>query len=368
MQPSDDIQYTIALSLLPGIGHITARKILQHSGSAKAFFKDLKSGQFDTSRSRSLKDTSVSDALRQAERELEQAHKFDIRCLPCTDPDFPRRLNACDDGPIVLFTRGQMDLNAPRMIALVGTRKATPYGILATTDLVDQLAQYQCTLVSGLAYGIDTAAHRAARDAGIQNVGVLAHGLDLVYPQANRTLARNMEKFGGLVSDFPTGTKPDRTNFPVRNRIIAGLSDAIVVVEAAEKGGALITADMALSYNREVFAVPGRVNDDFSNGCNRLIRNNRAAILSSAADLPWHLGWKKSETTQTAQANIPPLLLNPDEECLLMLIRQGTNALDPLIRQVDIPVNRITAALLSLEFKGIIKSLPGKSWQLTGSA
>jgi DNA processing protein len=353
--------------MLPGVGHITARKILQTSGSSTEFFNELKKGSFKEFKQRWLRDHSAKETLIQAEREIENLRKHNITCLTLTDADYPRRLNACEDGPIVLYCRGEMDLNAPRFVALVGTRKATPYGIRATEELIDQLNAHNCTLISGLAYGIDTAAHRAARDAGIQNIAALAHGLDRVYPSVNKNLARSMEKLGGLVSDFPTGTKPDRVNFPIRNRIIAGLADAVVVVEAATSGGALITADIATSYHRDVFAVPGRVNDDYSNGCNLLIRNNRAAILTAAKDLSWHLGWKASQKQTVYVQSKIQIDLSENEELLLKLVRQGVQELDQILRQTEMPINHITASLLSLEFKGMLKALPGKIWQITGN-
>lgn len=367
MQSSDELLHTIALSLLPGVGHITARKILQTSGTASEFFRELKKGSFKEFKQRWLSNSSVLETYLRAERELESIQKHQINCLTLNDPEYPRRLNACDDGPVVLYTRGEMDLNAPRYVALVGTRKATPYGIRATEELIKQLELHQCTLISGLAYGIDTAAHRGARDAGIQNIAALAHGLDRVYPNSNKNLARAMESFGGLVSDFPTGTKPDRVNFPIRNRIIAGLADAVVVVEAASSGGALITADIATSYHRDVFAVPGRVTDDYSNGCNLLIRNNRAAILTAAKDLSWHLGWKSSTKQAVPVQTKIQIDLTDKEELLLKLVRQGVQELDQILRNTDMPINHVTASLLSLEFKGMIKALPGKTWQMTGN-
>lgn len=353
--------------MLPGVGHITARKILQTSGSSTEFFNELKKGSFKEFKQRWLRDYSVKETFIQAEREIENLRKHNITCLTLADADYPRRLNACEDAPIVLYSRGEMDLNAPRFVALVGTRKATPYGIRATEELVEQLKAHNCTLISGLAYGIDTAAHRAARDSGIQNIAALAHGLDRVYPSVNKNLARSMETLGGLVSDFPTGTKPDRVNFPIRNRIIAGLADAVVVVEAATSGGALITADIATSYHRDVFAVPGRVNDDYSNGCNLLIRNNRAAILTAAKDLSWHLGWKVSQKHTVAVQAKMHVDLTENEELLLKLVRQGVQELDQILRNTEMPINHITASLLSLEFKGMLKALPGKMWQITGN-
>jgi DNA processing protein len=260
-----------------------------------------------------------------------------------------------------------MDLNSARCIAIVGTRNATSYGIRVTEELVEHIARYKGSVISGLAYGIDTAAHRAANEMGVQNVGVVAHGLDKLYPSSNATLARKMERFGGLVSDFKIGTLPDRTNFPMRNRIIAGLCDATIVVEAGTKGGALITAKMANAYNRDVFAVPGRHSDAYSSGCNLLVRNNEAAILASASDLAWHLGWEEPELFEKKTTGVAQVKLDENETILLSLIRKGVNSLDTICDAVDLQHHMISAALLSLEFKKLVRSLPGKTWEATGN-
>jgi DNA processing protein len=361
---SSELHYSIAITLLPGIGYRTARKIIRETGSAQQFFRELKSG-------RVRRDAFPSDLVKQslsfAEREIEQFEKYKIRALHLDEPEFPRRINACDDGPIVLYTKGEMDLNSARCIAIVGTRNATSYGIRVTKELVEHIARYKGSVISGLAYGIDTAAHRAANEMGVQNVGVVAHGLDKLYPSSNATLARKMERFGGLVSDFKIGTLPDRTNFPMRNRIIAGLCDATIVVEAGTKGGALITAKMANAYNRDVFAVPGRHSDAYSSGCNLLVRNNEAAILASASDLAWHLGWEEPELFEKKTTGVAQVKLDENETILLSLIRKGVNSLDTICDAVDLQHHMISAALLSLEFKKLVRSLPGKTWEATGN-
>ena len=361
---SSELHCSIAITLLPGIGFRTARKIIRETGSAQQFFKEIKSGRL-------RRDAFPSDLVKQslsfAEREIEQFCKHKIRALYYEESDFPRRINACDDGPIVLFTRGEMDLNAARCIAVVGTRKATNYGIQATEELVDLVAKYNGTIISGLAYGVDTAAHRAANEMNIQNIGVVAHGLDKLYPPSNTALSRKMERFGGLISDFRLGTLPDRTNFPMRNRIIAGLCDATVVVEAGTKGGALITAKIANAYNRDVFAVPGRHSDAYSSGCNLLIRNNEAAILTSPADLAWHLNWQEPTLFSHSVEKGTQQKLDENESILLSLIRKGTNSLDQLCDAVTMDHHVISAALLSLEFKRLVRSLPGRTWEATGN-
>jgi DNA processing protein len=361
---SSELHYSIAITLLPGIGYRTARKIIRETGSAQQFFKELRLGKL-------RRDAFPSDLVKQslsfAEREIEQFDKYAIRALHFDEPEFPRRINACDDGPIVLYTRGEMDLNAARCIAVVGTRKATGYGIRVSEELIELIAKYKGTLISGLAYGIDTAAHRAANEMNVQNIGVVAHGLDKLYPPSNTALSKKMERSGGLVSDFRLGTLPDRNNFPMRNRIIAGLCDATIVVEAGTKGGALITAKMANEYNRDVFAVPGRHSDTYSSGCNLLIRNNEAAILASASDLAWHLGWEEPLLFNKPHLQLNQTKLDENEEHLLSLIRKGSGSLDQICNAVELDHHVISATLLSLEFKKLVRSLPGRCWELTGN-
>jgi len=354
----------LSLSLIKGIGPVNARKILAEFGEATAFFKAWAKGKNTLLRNGPLHNANIVSARREAEKEFRQTEKHQIRVLSLNEGEYPRRLRACDDSPLVLFTRGQMDLNAPRIVALVGTRKATPYGCEMAEALVHELHQLNACLVSGLALGIDSAAHRAADARHIQNVGVLAHGLDAVYPPGNRMLAKSMEQFGGLVSEFCTQTRPDRSNFPMRNRVIAGLSDAVVVVEAATTGGALITAGYANGYHRDVFAVPGRIGENTATGCNQLIRNNKAALLSRASDLGWYMGWEKAAETKSETKKTPRL--SPDEETMAQLLRKGISELDEIAHQAGWAVSKTSATLLSMEFQGFLRSLPGKKYELTG--
>lgn len=365
MQDQEDLLHIIALTFIPGIGNITARKIITHCGSARAFFDQSPRLRIPGLRPSGLGSGDIRKAYERAGQELKFISRENIRPLVFTGREYPYRLKACDDSPVILYTRGNMQLNASRMIAVVGTRNATAYGMQFTGALIAEMARHHCTLVSGLAYGIDSLAHRAAQQAGIRNIGVVAHGLDRVYPGANAGLAKKMEQNGGLVSDFVSGTNPDRENFPKRNRIVAGLVDAVVVVEASASGGALITAEIANSYNRDVFAVPGRIGDEYSKGCNNLIRYNKAALLSEPADLAWYMRWEEPETAkQPVQAQLF-IDLDPEEERIVSLLRNHkTLDIDNLSIAVEMPVSKASALLLELEFKGVVRSLPGKQYRM----
>lgn len=364
VQVQEEIVDLMALTLIPGVGPVKARKILAHAGSAKHFAKEY--GKLKIRGIRQTRELAACylDARRRAENELQKISKENIRVVSIRDSEYPERLRNCDDAPLLLYVRGQMNLNPERIVAVVGTRKASAYGQNITGQIVEELAKHNCTVVSGLAYGIDTCAHKAADRLGIQNIGVLAHGLDRIYPRENLSLSRKMERNGGLVTDFVTGTLPDRENFPSRNRIVAGMADAIVVVEAAESGGALITAEIALGYNREVFAVPGRLGDEYSLGCNRLIKQNKAALLSKPEDIAWYLGWDSERKNRAPQQTTLFPELNPDEKIILDQLKINESVdLDTISIQSGLSVSSTSATLLSLEFKGAIRSLPGKRYQ-----
>jgi DNA processing protein len=266
----------------------------------------------------------------------------------------------------MLYYKGTADLNASRVVGVVGTRKATEYGRSVTRELISGLVHQHILVVSGLAYGIDSCAHRCSLDAGLNTIGVLGHGLDTVYPWLHRPLAEQMLTQGGLLTEFLSMSKPDRSNFPKRNRIIAGLCDAIIVVEAGRKGGALITADIANSYNRDVFAVPGRVTDPFSDGTNYLIRTNRAALIQKADDIEYLMGWKEmSSLQQPAQRKIF-IEMTPEEEKLVTLLQEnGQLGIDEICILAEAPMSKVSASLLNLEFEGVVKCLPGKVYALS---
>lgn len=357
----------IAINLLPGIGPATTKKLLSQYGSIESVFKAfMQTGRKDElTRKFQFDHTMIAQALNRAEKELTFITQHNIQLHFFNDPSYPKRLKNCDDAPALLFSKGKLELNASKMVAVVGTRKSSTYGNLITEKIIEHLAQYHCTLVSGLAYGIDITAHKKAEQQGIQNLGVVAHGLDIIYPSGHKGMAEKMLANGGLISEYLSGVGPNRENFPTRNRIIAGLCDAIVVVEAADKGGALITAEIASSYNREVFAIPGRIGDKYSKGCNNLIKHNKAAILSDPADLAWYMTWDKP----AAQFIQPQLSLFNDlseEEIRIMECIQQAKIieLDSLAFRTGMHVSKVITTLLELEFKGLIKSLPGKRYQL----
>jgi DNA processing protein len=274
-------------------------------------------------------------------------------------------LKQCHDSPLMLYYKGTADLNAPKIVAMVGTRKATEYGRDMCRKIVEGLIEHNVLIVSGLAYGIDTWSHKAALDNKLETVGVLGHGLDRIYPFANRSLAEKMTETGGLLCEYMSNTTPDRENFPMRNRIIAGISDAVVVIEAGITGGALITAEIANSYNRDVFAVPGRIVDQHSEGCNKLIKINKAALIQSANDISYLLNWDQVKVpTKNIQRQLF-INLSPDEELIVNTLKEkGDLDIDTLLIETTMLPAKAASVLLNMEFEGIIRCLPGKVYRL----
>ncbi len=364
MEPS--LLYKIGVTLIPGIGDVNGKKLIQWCGSAEEVFrasaKTLRSipgiGQA------AVNNILNQKVLRRAEEELLFIEKHHIKALFFQNEDYPQRLLNCYDHPLMLYYRGNADLNHHRMIAFVGTRRATDYGRARCREIIDGLRDKEVTVVSGLAYGIDGCSHRRAVELDIPTVGVLGHGLDRLYPAPHRKLAEEMLANGGLLTGFMSKTKPDRENFPKRNHIIAGMVDAIVVVESDRKGGALITAELANTYNRDVFAVPGRLTDRFSIGCNFLIKANKAALLQSADDIEYLLGWDDRRTTANQQTALF-VEMSAEEKTLYELLRQaGTLGIDKLVIQSGYNPSQVAAALLNLEFNALIQSLPGKQYRV----
>lgn len=354
--------------MIPGVGGILARNLVAYTGSAEGVFSEsVKSltkipgiGEINAKR---IKNDAI---FKQAEKEISFIQKNQIRVLFYTDSDFPRRLKACVDAPVLIYTRGNLNLDEQKVISIVGTRNATDYGKQVCDELIRNFAErnYKILVVSGLAYGIDIQAHKSALKYGLATAGVLGHGLDKMYPSLHADTARKMLESGGLVSDFPSGTKIDPPNFIRRNRIIAGLADVTVVVESAEKGGALVTADIAASYNRDVFAFPGRAGDSFSKGCNQLIRNSGANLIESVDDLEFFMGWEKKSKEKAVQSALF-VDLTPDEEKAVALLReQGELFIDQISSALAMPVSKVSAMLLTLEFKNVIVALPGKMYRL----
>jgi len=364
---SENLKYKIALSLIPGVGGVLARNLVAYVGNVKGIFSEsLKSlvkipgiGEYNA---RQIKNANV---LPKAEREIEYLNKQGIKALFYTDEGYPRRLKSCIDSPILIYTKGNMNLDEQRVISIVGTRNATDYGKRVVADLVKEFAKrnYNILVVSGLAYGIDIYAHRSALKYGIPTVGVLAHGLDKLYPSLHRETAIKMQETGGLVSDFSSETRIDPQNFIKRNRIIAGLADATIVVESAVKGGALVTADIASSYHRDVFAFPGRAGDTYSEGCNQLIRNNGATLIEGINDLEYFMGWEKL-VEQVIQSSLFVELNNEEQRIVDLLQEKGELFIDQISSEMSMPVSKVSTLLLNLEFKNVLDALPGKMYKL----
>ncbi len=363
-----ELLYQIALSLIPGIGDVLGRKLIGLYGSAEAVFREPRKFQRKIPRITDLLSqmTIRKEILVRAAREIEFLNRHHIKPLFYTDKEYPRRLKNCHDSPLMVYYKGTADLNAPRVIAVVGTRNATDYGKGITHDIITHLEVDGTLIISGLAYGIDSFAHRVCVETSRETVGVLGHGLDTIYPWINRSLAEKMLLRGGLLTEFLSGTKPDRVNFPRRNRIIAGLSDAILVVEAGQKGGALITADIANSYNRDVFAIPGRVHDPFSEGTNLLIKSNRAALVQSAGDIEYNMGWKTPvRESRIIQMQLFADMTEEENRIFEILKVNGNTGIDDLCFLSSLPMNKVSASLLNMEFEGMVRCLPGKVYTLT---
>jgi DNA processing protein len=358
--------HQLALTFIKNIGPVLAKSMVAYAGNAENVFliHPSKLEKVPGIAAKTIQQMDLKSALIRAEQEAAFVSKNNIDVIFYTDPRYPKRLKACNDAPVLLYAQGKMDLNAQRVISVVGTRKATAYGKDLCKALIEELESYGALVVSGLAYGIDVAAHKDCIRLNVPTVGVLGHGLDRLYPAAHRSVADKMLLNGGLLTEFPSGTVPDRENFPARNRIVAGMADATIVVEAGIKGGALITAEIANSYNRDVFAFPGRVNDEFSEGCNYLIRHHKAGLLTDAADLAYTLGWEKDETVPKKPNQLMLAMdLTADERLIMDILRQAPSiAIDELTLKIGMPVSLLTMNLLNLEMQGFIRSMPGKAY------
>jgi DNA processing protein len=359
--------YRIALTMVPGIGDVLAKKLVAACGSPEEIFKAPQKTLKRVPRiSEKLAGSFTSkEILRRAESECAFLDKYRIKPLYFQDSEYPTRLKNCIDSPVLIYYKGSENLNAQKVISLVGTRKATDYGREMCYQIISAFRDEQVLIVSGLAHGIDSFAHKTALDNGLPTVGVLGHGLDRIYPFQNKKLAERMVYQGGLLTDFPSLTKPDKENFPKRNRIIAGMSDAVIVVEAAIKGGALITADIANSYNRDVFAIPGRVGDTYSAGANALIKQNKAALVQSADDIRYMMGWGDTPSPGSGKQKTIFIELTPEEEKIVgCLTSKGEITIDEIMLETEMSMSKCSAALLNLEFEGVVTSKPGRVYSL----
>jgi DNA processing protein len=358
--------HKIALSLIKGVGPMFAKNLLIHFGSAEAVFAATKAQILKIEGIGEIRANSIlhNNALEMAEKQLEFIEKHNIQVLFYADDNYPKKLRNCYDAPLLLYYKGTADLNHSRIVSIVGTRNATSYGKLLCKQLAEALKPYNVIVMSGLAHGIDAAAHKESLNCNIPTVGVLGHGLDRIYPAAHKELTVKMVHNGGLLTEFLPGTNPDRENFPKRNRIIAGIADVTVVVEASLKGGALITAEIANSYNKDVYAFPGRTTDEFSEGCNFLIKTNRAALINTAKDLIYYLGWD-DETVKNVEIQTQlPLNLTKDEEQIADILKDNPLGIDDLCLKINWPQSKLAIVLLTLEMQGVIISLPGKIYKL----
>ena len=367
MDTGDDLSYRIALSLVPGVGFIHAKSLLTYFGSAKAIFKAREKTLMKVPGIGSITAGNIrnQNVLNRAEAEVEFIRRHRIKTFFYQDGDYPYRLKVCEDAPLILFAHGKVDFSRDKMIAVVGTRHATEYGRKFCDELIAGMsAREGYCVVSGLAYGIDIAAHKACLKHGVPTIGVLGHGLDQIYPSLHRPVAEKMLEDGGLVTDFLSHTEIERQNFLRRNRIIAGLTDAVVIVESAERGGALVTADIAWSYNRDVFAVPGRATDPYSKGCNELIRQNKASLISNLDDLEYFMSWQPEVDRPAVVQSRLFSDLTPDEQKSVASIQEKALSIDDICQQVTMPAGQVSSLLLGLEFSGIVLSLPGKMYKL----
>lgn len=369
-----NLTYKIALTLLEGVGDVLAKNLVAYCGGEENVFKATKSQLEKTPGIGTLLANSILNskqkALERAEEELVFIKKHNIKTLFFTDSEFPQRLKNCSDSPILLYYKGNANLNADKIVSVVGTRTPTNYGKDVTEKLITDLTESGILILSGLAYGIDVTAHKACLDNGLETIGVLGHGLDRLYPATHANIAKKMIEQGGLLTEFMSGTKPDRENFPKRNRIVAGMCDALVIVESKKEGGSLITATIANSYNKDVFAFPGKTTDVLSEGCNALIKTNKAHLIESSADLFYIMNWNQetvlSSSASHKKTQIPLLLnLSEDEQLLVNAFEQKKQLhIDELCSTTKFPISKTSSTLLQLEFANVIKSLPGKMYEL----
>jgi DNA processing protein len=358
--------YLLALHRLSKIGDSTAKKLLELFGSAEAIFSEKsqnleKINGLGTKRIYSLKRDVDLDG---AERELKFIEDNDIDFLFFKDADYPDKLKHCIDSPVILFKKGNIDLKHKKIISIVGTRKITSHGINFTEKLVEDLSIFNPVIVSGFAYGTDITAQKSAIEHKLQTIGCLAHGLNQIYPKVHKRYVDSVLEHGGFFTDFCSDDEFDRNNFLKRNRIIAGLSEATIVIESAEKGGSLVTADIANAYNREVFALPGRFSDKMSVGCNDLIKKQQALLMTSAADVAYILNWDINKKPKPRQTQLF-VELNQEEQIVVEALKSHQKAeLDPLALACQIPTSKLSSILLALELKGIVRPLPGKQFEL----
>lgn len=364
---NDDTLYKIALSLIPTVGPVNARILVSYCGGVEAVFREkkntlLKINGIGESIASQVKSAEVFE---KAQQQYDYIQENGAKAIFFLDKAYPERLKHIKDAPILLYFKGNADLNVPRCLGVVGTRKPTQEGKAITDAILSELKPYDVTIISGLAYGIDITAHRRAVLEGMTTIGVMGTGIDTVYPPAHSQTATQMIENGGLLSEFTINCKPDAVHFPMRNRIIAGMSDAVLVVESAIKGGSMITAELALGYHKELFAIPGRVQDQFSRGCNELIKKQKAQLVESGEELAKYMQWDLSSKRNIAVQKQLFVDLSKEEETIIAFMDPGTEiSIDKIYNNLTWSPSKVASVLLNLEFKGLVRSLPGKRYTL----
>ena len=361
-----ELLYEVALTLIPGIGDVNGKKLVAYCGGAEAVFKEKKKNLFHIPGigEKSVESIVSQKVLSRAEKELAFAERNGIKILYYLNPDYPKRLQHCYDSPIIIYCKGASDLNVDKVVGVVGTRNVTDYGKMLTERIIEQLVCDNVLVVSGLAYGVDTCAHHAALKNNLITAAVLAHGFQTIYPSVNKNLARKIvDKGGCLLTENISGTEPDRENFPKRNRIVAGMIDCLIVVESAAKGGALITAEIANLYDREVFAFPGKIGDIYSEGCNKIIKENKANILTDIEDLRSLMRWNEEKKVVSRQMRMFRDFSDEEQKVMDVFGNENVVYLDKIITETMLSPTKIASILLSLEFDGVLTALPGKRYQ-----
>ena len=358
---------TLALLRIDGVGDIVAKKLINHCGSAEGVFAAKKSQLMAIEGVGEILFSNLKnkDVFKLAENELKYVRENGIKPLFYLEKEYPERLKHCIDGPVVLFTSGNVDVEGRKTISIVGTRQMTSYGADFCRKLIEDLAPLDPVIVSGFAYGVDIHAHQLAMDNGMKTIGVVAHGLNQVYPKTHKKYVARMEENGGFITEFWSTSNPDKENFVKRNRIVAGLSEATIIIESADKGGSLITANIANDYNRDVFAVPGRITDKYSIGCNNLIKQQKANILTDAADLIYMLNWQLEEKkVKPVQKQLFITLENDEQRVYDYLEKNGKELMDIIALQCEMPIYKMSSLLLNMELKGVVRPLPGKLFEV----
>ena len=360
-----ELFHLLALLQIEGVGDIMAKKLINHCGSAEAVFKSKTSqiAAIDGIGSILIQNLKSKTVFEKAEQELQFIKSNEINVSYFQDEDYPDRLKHCIDGPVLLFTSGNIELKNKKIISIVGTRQITSYGMEFCRKLIEDLAPLDPVIVSGFAYGVDIFAHQLAMEHNLQTIGVVAHGLNQIYPKTHKKYVAKMEQNGGFMTEFWSSSNPEKENFVRRNRIVAGISEATIVIESAERGGSLITANIANDYNRDVFAVPGRTTDKYSQGCNNLIKIQKANVLTSAADLVYILNWDIESKAKPVQKQLFVILEPEEQKVYDYLLKNGKELMDIIALRCDFPIYKISGMLLNMELKGVIRPLPGKLFE-----